>query len=329
MISNAWLEQRRPYWQKLEFLIEQAEKFRLKHLSAEELAELGLLYRQTAADLSAARSDRSAKTTAEYLNRLVSRAHHLVYAGNRVTLRGLLRFLVFDYPVAFRAALPFIAGSLLIFLAGGLLGTLLTLARPDFMREFLGPSMVHTIEQHKMWTDSIVGVKPRASAAIMTNNLSVTFLTFAGGIAAGIITVLLLFNNGLLIGVISTACAQHHMSLSLWSFVASHGALELPAIFIAGGAGLRIGWGLLFPGLLSRRESLVLAGGEAVRLLAGTIPMLVVAGILEGFVSPTGVPVAIKFGISAALLTLLWVWLGQRRGVHRPQLLDHPEPVSA
>jgi len=114
------------------------------------------------------------------------------------------------------------------------------------------------------------------------------------------------------------------MSLSLWSFVASHGALELPAIFIAGGAGLRIGWGLLFPGLLSRRESLVLAGSDAVRLLAGTVPMLIVAGTLEGFLSPTKTPIAIKFGVCATLLTLLWVWLGWKRDPVTADTSPHP-----
>lgn len=297
----------------MESLIQQAEKFHLRSLTATELSDLGLLYRQAAADLSAVRSDRSAKVAAEYLNRLVGRAHHLVYAGKKTTLRSALHFFTHGYPIVFRAMIRYTAAALLIFLAGILLGNLLTLARPDFMRQFLGPAMVHTIEHHQMWTDSVVAMKPQASAQITTNNLAVTFMTFAGGIVAGIGTVLLLFNNGLLMGVISTACAQHHMSLSLWSFIASHGALELPAIFIAGGAGLRIGWGLLFPGLLSRRESLVLAGSDAVRLLAGTIPMLIVAGTLEGFLSPTSTPAAIKFGVCATLLTLLWVWLGWRR----------------
>lgn len=309
----------------MESLIQQAEKFRLHSLTAAELSDLGLLYRQAAADLSAVRSDRSAKISADYLNRLVARAHHLVYAGKKSTLRSALHFFTREYPAIFRAMIRFTSASLLIFLAGMLLGTLLTLARPDFMRQFLGPTMVRTIERHQMWTDSVVAMKPQASAQITTNNLSVTFMTFAGGIVGGIGTVLLLFNNGLLMGVVSTACAQHHMSLSLWSFVASHGALELPAIFIAGGAGLRVGWGLLFPGLLSRRESLVAAGSDAVRLLAGTIPMLIVAGALEGFLSPTKTPVGIKFGVCATLLSLLWVWLGWRRN---PITEDHLEALE-
>jgi uncharacterized membrane protein SpoIIM required for sporulation len=110
-------------------------------------------------------------------------------------------------------------------------------------------------------------------------------------------------------GVIATACQQAHMSRDLWSFVCPHSSLELPAIFIAGGAGLRLAAGMLFPGLYSRRESIALAGRESVRLVAGTIPMLIVAGTIEGFFSPSGAPVALKFAVGAVMFTLLLVWL--------------------
>jgi uncharacterized membrane protein SpoIIM required for sporulation len=99
------------------------------------------------------------------------------------------------------------------------------------------------------------------------------------------------------------------MALPLWSFVAPHGALELPAIFIAGGAGFVLAHGILFPGTLPRRDSVALAGGTAIRLLLGVIPLLVIAGIIEGFVSPTSAPVGVKFVISVALFTLLLLYL--------------------
>jgi len=95
------------------------------------------------------------------------------------------------------------------------------------------------------------------------------------------------------------------MSVPLWSFVAPHGVLELPAIFIAGGAGLMIAHGLLFPGVLTRRDSLAQSGATAVRLLLGVIPMLVVAGVIEGFLSPSRLSATTKFlfaGVMAALL---------------------------
>ncbi len=177
--------------------------------------------------------------------------------------------------------------------------------------------MVETIERHEMWTHSIVAIKPLASSAIMTNNLSVSFMAFATGICAGIGTLYMLFFNGILLGVIGTACWIAGMSIQLWSFVAPHGVLELPAIFIAGGAGLRIAQGLLFPGLLPRKESLMQAGRQGIRMIVGVVPMLIIAGVIEAFVSPTDLAVPLKFAMAGALFTLLIFYLfhGAKRRV--------------
>jgi uncharacterized membrane protein SpoIIM required for sporulation len=162
-----------------------------------------------------------------------------------------------------------------------------------------------------MWTDSVLTAKPQASSQIMTNNIGVCFMTFASGIIAGLGTIFLMFTNGLNVGVVATACGEHGIALSLWSFIAAHGALELPAIFISGGAGLRLAAGLLFPGMLKRKDALAVAGGDAVRLISGTIPMLIIAGSLEAFVSPTHAPLALKFAICAFLLATLGFWLSE------------------
>jgi uncharacterized membrane protein SpoIIM required for sporulation len=313
MISNSWLEQRQPNWKRLESLLYRAERSGLKSLGTDELRALGLLYRQAATDLSAVRGDRAAQVWEEYLNRLVSRAHHYVYAGGKTTLRGIVLFFLRDYPILFRRLLPYTAAALAVFAAGGVLGAMLTLARPDFMRSFLGPEMVSTIEHHKMWTDSLVTVSPQGSAHIATNNISVVFVTFATGVMCGLGTLWLLFQNGLMIGVIGVACGQQGMSLNLWSFVAAHGSLELPSIFIAGGAGLRLGWGVLFPGILRWKDSFALCGAEAIRLVVGTVPLLLVAGFIEAFLSPSAAPVAVKFGVGASLFSLLVFWLGFSR----------------
>jgi uncharacterized membrane protein SpoIIM required for sporulation len=202
----------------------------------------------------------------------------------------------------------------MIFLAGAALGSLLAFSRPAFARILLGPSLISSIERHEMWTHSLVAMKPQASTWIMTNNISVGFMTFAGGIAAGLGTVYLLFYNGLQLGVVATACAQSRMALDLWSFVASHGALELPSIFIAGGAGLRLGTGMLFPGIYTRSDSLARAAVDAIRLVAGTVPLLVIAGSLEGFLSPSGAPMTVKFLTGAVLLLSLGLWLTSGQG---------------
>ena len=319
MISNRWIEQRQSSWSRLDSLTHQVENSGIRALSGVELREFGLLYRQVAADLSAVRSDRAAVTLEEYLNGLLSRAHNRIYTGRKTGFLSIFRFLAEDYPRIFRRMFPYVATSFLIFLAGAVLGTLLTLSRPEFMRVMLGPQMLETIEQHQMWTQSIVSMKPQASSAILTNNIGVSFVAFAGGIAAGIGTLLLMFQNGLQFGVISTACSQAHMALDLFSFVAAHGALELPSIFIAGGAGLRLATALLFPGMLSRRDSLASGAKEAIRLLAGVVPLLVIAGTLEAFLSPSGAPVAVKFTVGGVLLFGLSFWLvegGRERVPH-------------
>jgi uncharacterized membrane protein SpoIIM required for sporulation len=311
MISNRWIEIRQENWNRLEALVQRVESSSLKTLSSDDLRDFGLLYRQAAADLSATRADHSSRTLEAYLNQLVSRAHNYIYSGQKLSPATVWEFLAHGYPRIFRRLLPYTTAALLLFLAGALLGALVTLARPAFVHAMLGPEMIDKIEHHQMWTDSVLTAKPQASSAIMTNNIGVCFYTFASGIIAGLGTIYLLITNGVNIGVVGVACGQHHMALSLWSFVAAHGALELPAIFISGGAGLRLAAGLLFPGMMRRKDALALAGSESVRLISGTIPMLIIAGCLEAFLSPTNAPVALKFAVCLFLLTGLGFWLSE------------------
>jgi uncharacterized membrane protein SpoIIM required for sporulation len=320
MISNRWIEQRQGLWQRLDMLLVQAESSGLKSLSGDELRELGLLYRQVAQDLSAVRADRGSRTQEEYLNLLLARAHNRVYSGRKLEARQVVRFFAVEYPRIFRRLFPYVAVSVMIFLAGAALGALLSFSRPAFERMVLGPTLVASIEKHEMWTKNLLSAGPQASTWIMTNNISVGFMTFAGGMLAGLGTLYLLFFNGLQLGVVGTACAQARMALDLWSFVASHGALELPSIFITGGAGLRLATGMLFPGIYTRRDSLTRAAVDAIRLVAGMVPLLVIAGTLEAFLSPSGAPVAVKFLTGAVLLLGLGLWLTSGQGSeHRAQ----------
>lgn len=290
-------------------MLNQSQSSGLKSLSRSDLQELSLLYRQIAADLAAIRDDRGSVHYARYVNQLLVRAHNTIYSGHRASPMAVVSFFTRIYPSAFRRNLRHCALATLIFAIAGLVGAVLTYQNPDFKVKILGPQMVETIDRHQMWTHSIVGIKPVASSAIMTNNMSVGFTTFALGITGGLGTIYMMAFNGLLIGVIGVACYLSGMSLQLWSFVAPHGVLELPAIFIAGGAGLRIAQGLLFPGVLPRRDSLARAGAEAVQLLVGTVPILIIAGLIEAFVSPTSLPIFLKFSMASALFVLLNVYL--------------------
>ena len=309
ILSNQWILKRRPHWERLAALLARSDQNGLKNLSRAELQELALLYRQVAADLSVLRRDETARTYSDHVNQLLARAHHIVYSRQKTSWLTLFRFLKDEYPAIFQRQIGYVAASLVTVLAWGILGAAITTARPQFMRQALGPEMIATMEQHKMWTESIVSVAPKETSRIMTNNLSVSFVAFAGGITFGIFTFYLLLNNGMLLGVIGAACHQYGMSLALWSFVAPHGSLELPAIIIAGAAGFRIGKAMLFPGGYRWKESVSTGGVEATRLVAGVIPMLIVAGCLEGFFSPSHAPPWLKFTVGGLLFTLLLTWL--------------------
>ena len=324
MLSNLWIDSRKNNWNRLDTLVHQVESSGVKSLPPADLRDLGLLYRQAAADLSAVRADHTSRTLEQYLNRLVGRAHNYVYSGRRVSLSSLWQFFAHGYPRLLRRLSGYLLAATLISVLAGLLGALIVMVRPDFGVMFLGAGRVADLDRHKMWTDSILSIKPQTASGIMTNNITVCFLTFAGGITAGLFTLYSLFNNGLMLGAIAVVCRQHHMALSLWSFVAAHGALEIPSIMISGAAGLRLAAGILFPGMLRRRAALALAGLEAVQLVAGTIPLLIIAGTLEAFLSPTHAPIALKFAVGAVLFTGLTLWLteGGRKKIEHPLLAE-------
>src|SRR5580658_677510 len=250
ILSNQWIAKRRPHWDRLASLLAQSDSSGLGQLSRAELQEMALLYRQVAADLSVLRQDSTARTYAVHVNQLLARAHHIIYSGRKTNLRTVFLFLRDEYPAVFQRQIGFVLASVLICVGFGVLGAAITTARPEFMRHALPEEMIATMERHQMWTESIVSVAPRATSGIMTNNLSVSFVTFAGGIAFGLGTFYYLFFNGMMLGVIGAACHQYGMSLALWSFVAAHGSLELPSIIIAGAAGFRLGHAMLFPGAL-------------------------------------------------------------------------------
>jgi uncharacterized membrane protein SpoIIM required for sporulation len=318
MISARWLSKRKPYWDQLEALLKKSGNRGLSPLSHTELRQLGLLYRQIAADLATVREDPLGQRWAAFLNQLLGRAHNLIYMGRPASGRGIVDFYLRGFPRVFRQTWRYSALAFWLFLAGGVAGFFLCMVNPSFQRFLLGPEMSDTIDRRVMWTHSILSIKPFASSRIMTNNISVSFSMFAGGIIGGLGTLYLTIFNGVLIGVIGAACWQAGMSLQLWSFVAPHGALELPAIFLAGGGGFLVARGLLFPGELPRRDALVFYGGQGVRLALGIVPILVVAGLLEGFFSPSGLPVAAKFACSAAVGGLLILYLTQCGRKERP-----------
>ena len=309
VLSNLWIQKRAPHWERLTALVAQADQTRLHGLSRSELQELALLYRQVASDLSSLRQDRTSAALAGQVNQLLARAHHIIYSSRKSTWRNFFLFLRDGYPRFFRQQSAYVFAALVLMLVGTAIAAAFTAADPRFAAPILGGRIIASIERHRMWTHSVVAVAPQAASGIMTNNISVSFSAFGGGLLFGAGAAYILFFNGLMLGAVAMACQQAGMAIPLWSFVAPHGSLELPAIVIAGAAGLRLGHGMLFPGIYHWRDSVAKAGADAVRLVSGVIPMLVIAGTLEGFFSPSAAPVALKFAVGGGLFILLLIWL--------------------
>jgi uncharacterized membrane protein SpoIIM required for sporulation len=309
VLSNSWIQKRTPYWDRLTTLVAAADQNRMQALSRSELQELALLYRQVASDLSTLRQDPTSAVMARRINQLLARAHHIIYSSRKSTWRNFFAYLRDGYPRIFRQQLGYVFASLMITLVGAVAAAGFTLANPRFAEPILGPGVINSIAHHEMWTHSIVSVAPQESSFLMTHNITVSFLAYGGGLLLGLGSIYLLFFNGMMVGAVGVACQQAGMAIPLWSFVAPHGSLELPSIIIAGAAGLRLGYGMLFPGMYRWKDSVAKAGAESARLVSGAIPLLMIAGSLEAFFSPSAAPVALKFTVGGALFVLLLTWL--------------------
>ncbi|HNP69508.1 MAG TPA: stage II sporulation protein M [Kouleothrix sp.] len=311
MLAEDFIAAKKASWERLSALLDHSRLGGLAGLSAEELAELGRLYRSATSDLAVARRDFADHRVVDFLNGLVARGHGAVYQNPAARRRDIAVFFSTTFPRTFRATWPYTFAAFLMFLLPALAGFWAAYRDPAAGAALL-PGIEERIQdirdKHEWWKDLNDGNAAGASL-IMTNNIQVTILAFAGGTLMGVFTLYLLAQNGLMLGVLAGAAQALGFAGNLWGFVAGHGTLELSAIFIAGGAGMQLGWSLLRPGLLTRRAALVLASRRAALLLLGCVPILVLAGTIEGFLSPSDQPLALKLAVSLLSGVLLYGYL--------------------
>lgn len=306
--------ERKRDWTRLQQLLDRLSRTRgSSRLTDQELLELGRLYRRASAELSHARAHGLDRSETERLNHLVARAYAEIYRTESAGWRGFADFFRIELPATFRRHLRVFGLATGLFLLGAFVAGAVVLARPDVL-ESIAPQAASIIdaigERHSGGRDWLpADMRPLASSAIMVNNIQVSFLAFATGILFGLGTIYVLLYNGAILGAIAAGVSRTPASADFWAFVAPHGVLELPAIFLAATAGLLLGWALVDPGEYTRGTALRLAGREAVKLLMGVIAMLIIAGLVEAFVSPTLIPHEVKFGVAIALSLLLWWYL--------------------
>ncbi len=310
MTPDELIQHRKSDWERLTALLRRVQGGELSSLSETELGELGQLYRATTSDLALAQRDFPHHAVTLYLNQLVGRAHPLIYRGEPLLFRQLRDFYLRGFPQLYREISPFIIAAAFLMFGTGILAYALALINPDAARYVLSPGMISAIKDGTPWWKELNDFNEAGAAFIMTNNLSVAFRAFAGGMLLGLFTILVLIENGLQLGMVLGLLQVYGHAGPLWEFIIGHGVLELSEITMAGGSGLMLGYAIIHPGLLSRKDALITAAQKALRLLLGSAPLLVIAGTIEGIISPSDAPVALKYAIGITSGILLYGYLG-------------------
>jgi uncharacterized membrane protein SpoIIM required for sporulation len=315
MNIQRWIGRRQPSWQALEALLKKLDSNGLKSLKAGEIRQLASLYRSVSADLARAKTNHVGERIIRDLQASTTRSYAQVYQGDRKQeWQAVLEFYRWGFPAAVQQAGGYIAFATALFVLGGLVAWWLAWHDPMFMTLMLPAEMIEKVrDRGELWMGSILGIEPLASSSIMINNIKVSFAAIAGGMTAGFGTAYIMFFNGLMIGTVGALVGQNNLAIPFWAFVFPHGALELPAIFLAGGAGFLLARAILFPGNYRRADALKFYGMQAANLVFGIVPMLVIAGGIEGFISPQpAIPDLVKYAIGTGLFVLL-VWYLSRK----------------
>lgn len=292
----------------------------LASLPEEDVAAFVAEYREAAADLARLRTAARGRTPDElyFLGRLVAAGHNLLYRRRELPLHEIARFLLRTAPrEVLRSWRPIGLAALLLF--GPMVVAYVRVQQdvdawmalvPSGMRQRVEEGLQRPAEGRAYLPAREARERgPVLASAIMTNNVQVTYLAFAGGMLAGVSTTVLLAMNGASIGAVVSYYARSGIAGQILGFVAAHGVLELFAICVSGGAGFLVAAGLLIPGARTRRDALVENGRRAIVLVGAATALLVVAGIIEGTISPNQWPDWAKYTVSASTAVALVAWL--------------------
>lgn len=309
-------------WNDFAVLIDAARARGLKRMPAEDVSTLVAQYREITTDLARLQTATRGRSSDSifFLSRLVARGHNLLYGQQQNTIAGITRYLGRTVPREVRRSWMQIAIAAALLFGPAVVAYTVVVHDPGVAAQLLPDEMLSragTAAERERRGEGYVTIdettRPVAASMIISNNVQITYMAFAFGLTAGIGTVILLVLNGVSIGSGVGVFAANGVTRVILAFVAPHGVLELTAVCIAGGGGLLIAQGMLIPGDRTRRDALVANGRRAVNLIAASTLLLLVAGSIEGLVSPRVWPMAWKVAVSLATAVALIGYLSLGR----------------
>ena len=312
-------------WSSFAALLRDAQRRGLRHMSETEVSEFVAQYREIATDLARLKTaSRDTQSDALfYLSRLVAGGHNLLYRQRSVTGLAAVRFVAVNVPREMRRSWGYIAVAALCLFGPMAVAYQAVVNDPLLAEALLPPGMIDRASEgavrakkgDRTYVEIKSFMRPLAASSIIANNIQVTYTVFAFGITFGLGTLFMLVTNGVSIGAALGLYQSKGILSQIGEFVLSHSVFELSAICIAGAGGLLIARALVLPGTYTRREALVVYGRRAVRLITASTLLLIVAGTIEGLISPrTDIPVADKIVVAAvsAFVLLVYFLLGGR-----------------
>ena len=324
--SQRFRQAREGDWHQLAKLLKKVESGSASKLTHEEILAIPVLYRSTLSSLSVARETSLDQGLIDYLETLTARAYFFVYGSRETLFSRLANFIRSEWSQSVRSLWreTLVVTGLLLLGAGVAFG--LVLHDPEWFYTFAPEAMsqgrnpLSTTEELRATLSGHEGTEGLTafSTQLFTHNTQVSLLAFAVGFALCVPTALLILFNGALLGAFVALFYSRGLGVELGGWLLIHGVTELFAIVLAGAAGMKIGWAVLFPGQMNRLDAITQAGRTAGAVMCGVIIMLVCAGLLEGFGRQLIENTVVRYTI-AAVTGLFWImyFYGPRRRAKR------------
>ena len=318
--AERFVAKKRAGWETFRATAVRMERSGVGALAPGEIPAFAAQYREVAADLARARTYQVDPRVIDYLERVVSAGHNALYRARGKERTPLPHYILRDFPAAVVQSWQYVLLAFLLFSVPAAVGYVMIRERPALTEEIVHPTMIARAEEAaerqaegRGYFEAGSNDRPELAAGIMAHNIQISFWVFAGGLTGGLLTAWTLFANGMMLGLGMGVFQNYHALNYLMTFIAGHGVLELTAIFISAGAGFRLAKALIAPGDRTRRDALIVEGRIAARMIGSVVTLMAIAGTIEGLLSASTAPAIWKYGVSAATVMFLLLYLANGR----------------